>query len=84
MVCKYATRYPETMGFWKADVGGVAEQLRNNVVKSREPDQGANFMLHMQLLKEVYYLLNIHPIQNSPYACYPQTDGLVKCFSKTF
>ena len=74
------------MGFWKADVGSVAEQLRNyNVVfKSREPDQGANFMLHMQLLKEVYYLLNIHPIQNSPYACYPQTDGLVNVSARHF
>lgn len=38
-------------------------------------------MSHMQLLGEVYNLLHIHPIQTAP--CYLQTDGLVKCFSKT-
>ena len=42
-------------------------------------DQGTNFM--SQLLKEIYRLLNIHPIRTTPY--HPQTDGLVERFNRT-
>ena len=34
-----------------------------------------------QLLKEIYRLLNIHPIRTTSY--HPQTDGLVKRFNRT-
>ena len=42
-------------------------------------DQGTDFM--SQLLRELYNLLNIHPIRTSPY--HPQIDGLVERFNKT-
>lgn len=42
-------------------------------------DQGTNFML--QLLKEVYRLLNVKSICTSPY--HPQIDGLVERFNQT-
>lgn len=82
MVCNYATRYLfwgyGTLESWCRKCGWT---VNNVVFKNREPYQGENFMSHMQLLGEVYNLLHIHPIQTAP--CYLQTDGLVKCFSKT-
>ena len=42
-------------------------------------DQGTNFM--SQLLRELFNLLNIHPICTSP--CHPQMDRLVERFNKT-
>ena len=84
VVCDYATRHPEAMTLWKVDAGSVAEQLIqlfSRVGTAREilSDQGTNFML--QLLRELYNLLNIRPIRTSPH--HPQTDGLVERFNKT-
>ena len=84
VVCDYATRYPEAMAIHKIDVGVVAEKLiqmfsRVGIPREILSDQGTNFML--QLLKELYNLLHIHPIRTSLY--HLQTDGLVERFNKT-
>ena len=50
---------------------GVAQEILT--------DQGSNFT--SQLLKELYRMLKITPIQTSPY--HPQTDGLVERFNAT-
>ena len=84
VVCNYATRYPEAMALWKVDAVSVADHLMQLFVRVGIPkeilsDQGTNFM--SQLLRELYYLLNIRPIQPLPY--HPQTDGLVERFNET-
>ena len=84
IVCDYATRYPKAMALQKVDAGSVAEQLiqlflRVGILRKILSDQGTNFML--QLLRELYNLLNICPIRTSPY--HPQMDALVECFNKT-
>ena len=65
VVCNYATRYPEAMALQKVDAGLMADQLiqlfaRVGIPRKIISDQGTNFML--QLLRELYNLLNIHPI----------------------
>ena len=57
------------------DAEHIAEELvtvfsRVGVPREMLTDQGSNFTL--QLLKELYRLLHIHPIRTSPY--HPQTD----------
>ena len=84
IVCDYATRYPKAMALQKVDAGSVAEQLiqlflRVGILRKILSDQGTNFML--QLLRELYNLLNICPIHTSPY--HPQMDALVERFNKT-
>ena len=84
VVCDYATRYPEAMALRKVDAGSVANQLiqffaRVGIPREILSDQGTNFML--QLLRELYNLLNIRPIRTSLY--HPQTDGFVERFNKT-
>ena len=66
------------------DPESVAEELikvfaRVGVPRMILTDQGANFTL--QLLAELYKLLQVHPICTSPY--HPQTDGLVERFNQT-
>ena len=84
VICDYATRYPEAMALWKVDAGSVADQLiqlfaRVGIPREILSVQGTNFI--SQLLREPYNLLNIRPIQTSPY--HPQTDDLVEHFNKT-
>ena len=65
VVYYYATRYPEVMALWKVNAGSVADHLmqlfaRVGIPKEIPSDQGTNIM--SQLLRELYNLLNIHPI----------------------
>ena len=72
------------MALQKVEAGSVADHLmqlfaRVGISKETLSEQGTNFM--SQLLRELYNLLNIRPIQTSPY--HPQTDGLVEHLNKT-
>ena len=77
VICDYATRYP-------VDAEHIAEELVKLFTRVGVPaevltDQGSNFM--SQLLREVYHLLSIVPINTSPY--HPQTNELVERFNQT-
>ena len=72
------------MALRRVDAGSVAEQLiqlfsRAGIPREILSDQGTNFML--QLIRELYNLLNICPIHTSAY--HLQMDGLVEHFNKT-
>ena len=72
------------MAIWKIDADVVAKKLiqmfsRVGILREILSYQDTNFML--QLLRELYNLICIHPIRTSLYN--PQTDGLVKRFNKT-
>ena len=81
----YVTMPLDTLKLWlfgKLMQVSVADHLmqlfaRVGIPKEILSDQGTNFM--SQLLRELYNLLNIRPIQTSPY--HPQTDGLVERFN---
>ena len=84
VICDYATRWPEAVPLKSIDAEHIAEELislfsRVGIPKEILTDQGSNFT--SRLLKEVYRLLRIQPIQTSPY--HPQTDGLVERFNQT-
>ena len=84
VICDYATRYPEAFPLRSIEAHRIAEELivffsRMGIPREILSDQGTNFM--SQLLKEIYRLLNIHPIRTTPY--HPQTDGLVERFNRT-
>ena len=83
-ICDYATRYPEAVPLRRTDAHKVAEELivffsRMGITREILSNQGTNFM--SQLLKEIYWLLHVHPIRTTPY--HPQTDGLVERFNRT-
>ena len=84
VICDYATRYPEAVPMRNVDAASVAEELLKlftyvGVPKEILTDRGTNFT--SQLLNELYRMLHVKPIKTTPYN--PQTDGLVKCLSKT-
>ena len=84
VVCDYATRYPEAIPLKRFTAQAVAEQLielfsRHGIPKELLTDQGTNFT--SALLKELYKMLGVQPIQTTPY--HPQTDGLVERFNQT-
>lgn len=83
-MCDYATRYPEAIPLKTIDAECIAEELvtlfsRVGIPNEILTDQGSNFT--SQLLKEIYRLLQVHPIRTTPY--HPQTDGLVERFNRT-
>ena len=84
VICNCATRYAEAMALKSIEGEVIDEKLirlfsRVGVPKEILIDQGSNFTL--QLLKEVYCMLKVHPIQTSPY--HRQTDGLFERFNQT-
>ena len=69
LICDYAIRYPEAIPLCCTDAHQVAEELIVFFSRMRIPheifsDQGTNFM--SQLLKKIYRLLHIHPINTIP------------------
>ena len=83
MICDYSTRLPDAVLLKAIDVEYITEALvklfaRVSITKDILLDQGGSFQL--QLLGELYRLLNIDSLRNSTYC--PQTDALVKWFNQ--
>jgi len=83
-VVDYATRYPEAVALPGVSTEQVAEALcrifsRVGVPKQILSDQGSQFV--SDVIKEVYRLLSIQHISNTPY--HPQANGLVEKFNGT-
>ena len=77
----YGTRYPEAIPLHQTDSQTIAAELmtifsRIGVPKKILSDCRAN--VTSKLIKELYRLLGVQPIQASPY--HPQTDGMVERF----
>lgn len=84
VMCDYTTWYPGAIPLKSIDAEHIAEKMIKvfawvGIPKEILTDQGSNFVL--QLLAELYRLLQVKPIWTSPY--HPQMDGLVECFNKT-
>ena len=83
-ICDYATRYPEALPIPDTEAIAIAKELVSVFAKVGIPveiltDQGSNFMLN--LLQEIYLMLNISHLRTSPY--HPQTDGQTERFNGT-
>ena len=84
VVCDYGTKYPEAVPLRSIDAETIAEELmiissRVGIPQEILTDHGSNFQ--SQLLRELYRLLHIDALCNSPY--HPQTDGLVEMSNQT-
>ena len=82
VICDYATRFPEAIPLRSTDADTIAEELitvfsQYGIPEEILSDQGSNFML--QLLKEMYRLMKIHPIRMSLY----HPEKLVEQLNKT-
>ena len=84
VVRDYATRFQEAIALKSITAETIPEELiklfaRVGIPEEILTDQGTNFTA--ELLKELYRLLHVKSIRNSPY--HPQTDGLVERFNRT-
>lgn len=84
VVTDYATRYPEAFPLRNIKTRQIVNALiqfysRVGIPREIITDQGTNFT--SKQIKQVYSMLDIHPIKTTPY--HPQTDGMVERFNQT-